>query len=147
MQNYELLYIIPNKYSEVEIKSIAEKIDNWLKQKGCQILKSENLGEKRLAYPIKQIHYGHYILRELTAERENIREINNYLTLAEEVLRYLMVKIEPVKAIKVKKIRKVRKPLEPKEEKPTKEKVPEKSKITLENLDQRLDEILQEKIL
>jgi small subunit ribosomal protein S6 len=150
-QNYELLYIIPNRYSEMEIKSITEKIDKWLVQKGCQVLKNENLGEKRLAYPIKQVRNGHYILREFAAEKEIIHEINQFLILTEGVLRHLIIKIEPVKIAKVKKIRakRVVKEIPPqKEEKPTQEERPEKkTKISLENLDQKLDEILQEKII
>lgn len=146
-QNYELLYIIPIKYSESEIKSIAEKIDKWLLEKNCQILKSENFGERKLAYQIKQVRYGHYILRELATEKENVKEINNYLTLAEEVLRHLIVKIEPVKKAWAIRTKITKKAPEPNKEKPTDEEVSEKDKITLDNLDQKLDEILQEKIV
>lgn len=152
-QNYELLYVIANKYSETEVKPIIEKIDNFLKQKKCEILKSEDWGKKKLAYPIKQSRYGYYILREFTNEneKENIREINHFLILAEEVIRHLIIKIKPIK--KTTKIRKVKtketleeaRPV--KEEKIAKKEEDKKTKISLDNLDEKLDELLQEKII
>lgn len=90
---YELLYIIPNKYSEDEAKKIHSKILELAKKNGFEVTNEENLGSKKLAYPIKHAYYGYYFLIHFKlAEKANLVSFNQKLGIMPEVLRSQIVK-------------------------------------------------------
>lgn len=107
MQNYELLYIIPNQYTDEEAKKIKKKIDAMLKGFGAIIGIEEDMGKKKLAYPIGQVAHGYYILSEFELEDgAKLAEINNNLRLDKEILRAQIVikqKLTPEQIEKAKK--------------------------------------------
>ncbi|PIY78629.1 MAG: 30S ribosomal protein S6, partial [Parcubacteria group bacterium CG_4_10_14_0_8_um_filter_35_7] len=49
--HYELLYIIPAKYSEKELQPVINQVIPLIKKAGGEILRDDNLGRKKLAYP------------------------------------------------------------------------------------------------
>ncbi len=91
MKEYELLYIIPAQYTDVEIGKIQEKIQKLLEDAGAKVFRNENLGKIRLAYPIKTQRHGSYILVHFNAEASVIQDLNRRLTLAEEILRHTLL--------------------------------------------------------
>lgn len=90
---YELLYIIPIRYTDAEIEGIQSTVRGLVEKAGAKIVKEENLGRIRLAYPIKQTRHGTYILAYLEAETAVVAEIENQLRLATEVLRHMLVRL------------------------------------------------------
>lgn len=87
-KEYELLYIIPNKYTDEEVVPIMTKIDDMIKKLAMTLVKTENQGKRKLAYVIKQFNHGYYILSEFKGSTESINELSNQLTLMPEVLRH-----------------------------------------------------------
>jgi len=148
MQHYELLYIITGKFTEEEIEPIASKINELIEKSEGKITLSENLGRKKLAYPIKHNHNGYYQLVEFDLEPQKLIGFEKKLGLTSEVLRHQVVKkklktqeeITKEKEI-AEKIVKKQKEEEIKEE--IKEKAPAKEKMKLEDLDKKLDELLE----
>ncbi|OQA36780.1 MAG: 30S ribosomal protein S6 [Parcubacteria group bacterium ADurb.Bin326] len=158
MKNYELLYIIPNQYTEDEAKGIKEKIDGVIKSHGGVIGYENLMGKRKLAYPIDKIAHGYYILTEFELEDgTKLKEINDFLRLDKEILRAQVIakkKITPeeierqkkqeaeFKEIETKDDRSERPARAPrKEERPVaKEKV--EKKVEAKPLDEKLNEIL-----
>jgi small subunit ribosomal protein S6 len=91
MKGYELFYIIGTQYTDDEIGGVQTKIASMLEEAGAKILKNENLGKIRLAYPIKKIRHGSYILVYFDAEGSVITDVNRRLGLADEVLRHTIL--------------------------------------------------------
>jgi small subunit ribosomal protein S6 len=91
MKEYELLYIVPAQYTDIEISKIQEKIHQLLESTGAKVLRDENLGKVRLAYPIKTQRHGSYILAHFNAEPSVIQDLNRRLTLTEEILRHTLL--------------------------------------------------------
>lgn len=90
---YELLYIIPNKYSETEYKEINQKIKEMAQKENLEILTEEDLGKKKLAYPIKHFFNGYYLTINFKAEnKEKILKFEQKLKVMPEVLRHQIVK-------------------------------------------------------
>ena len=89
--HYELLYLISNKFSENEIKPIIEKINSLILSNQGKITKSEDLGKKRLAYPIKGFRFGYYGLVEFDLPGVNLTNIDRALRLMSEILRHQVV--------------------------------------------------------
>lgn len=107
MENYELLYIVPNTYTDDEAQKIREKIEGVLKSHGAILGTSEDMGKKKLAYPINQVAHGYYFLNEFELEDgSKLSEINNFLRLDKEVLRAQIVTKKKLTPEQIEKARK-----------------------------------------
>ena len=143
--HYELLYLISGTYSENELTPIKEKIKKIIESNEGKVTLEDSLGKKKLAYPIKNMRQGYYLLYELDLPAEKLTKPNRDLKLTTEVLRHQIVSRKPQTRsfleITKEKIKRER------EEKPKEKKVDTKGKIKLEDLDQKLDEILEGDIM
>lgn len=158
MKNYELLYIIPNQYTEDEVKEIKEKINEVIKNQGGIIGYENLMGKRKLAYTINKMAHGYYILTEFELEDgRKLIEISNFLRLDKKILRAQIIakrKITPEEIERQKKQEMEFKEVETKdeqsehrtrvskkEEKPiVKEKTEKKTET--KPLDEKLNEIL-----
>jgi len=151
MQNYELLYIIPNQYTDEEAKKIKEKVDAMLKGFGAIIGIEEDMGKKKLAYPIGQVAHGYYFLNEFELEDgTKLAEINNNLRLDKEILRAQIVVKQKLTPEQIEKARKheaararMMKEATEKEESAKPSTKAEDKKVNIKNLDEKLEEILK----
>ena len=95
MSNYELLYTLPAKYTDVEIRAEQEKITNALTGFGMSISRNEEVGKIKIAYPMSHHRYGHFILVEFDAPAPALAKINEYLRLSKDtILRHQIFKRE-----------------------------------------------------
>jgi len=98
---HELLYIIPNQYSEDECKKINSKLKDIAEKESLKVISEDSLGKKRLSYPIKNIFHGYYFLINFTAEeKDGLKRLSRSMKLMPEILRHQIVnyKITPNKA-------------------------------------------------
>lgn len=161
--HYEILFIIPNNYTEEEAKKISENTEEIFKKAGGEITYQEYWGKKKLAYEIKGFHHGYYSLFEFDLDGENLASLDRKLKLSSEILRHQIVRrkkrsqeeIEKEKARQEKSAKnekdekKVEEPIKkevkkPKEEDKETEKKEEKKdeKGDIKDLDERLEGIL-----
>lgn len=148
---YELMYIIPSKFSDSEIDGVINKVAGVLEKHGAKVEQSQNLGKIKFAYPIAKVRHGTYVLSYIEAQAESVSKIEKDLRLTDEVLRHLLVKREdgiptakyqfkpgsyqePLDAEGKRVI--ARKPRTPKQAEPS-------ERFSTEELDKRLDEILE----
>jgi small subunit ribosomal protein S6 len=87
---YELLYIVPNKYTEEEVPQIQTKVKGIIEKSGGQIKKDVNYGKRRLAYPVKHNHYGYYLLHHFEMPSKATKELEETLRVQDEILRHLI---------------------------------------------------------
>ena len=142
--HYELLYIVSNKYSEEELRPISDQANKIIKDNGGVITSHEEWGKKRLAYPIEHFNYGYYNLVEFDIASNKLAKINNELRLAKEIMRHQIVAKKVKTAAAIKKEKEIFDKIATKaaaQEKATKEKT--KGKVDLEELDKKLDKILE----
>lgn len=168
MKTYELLYIIPSKFTEKETGDISREVEAILKNTQANILESKFLGKRLLSYPINHSHYGIYELIKFETDAPTVKKIDEKLRLTSEIARHQIMKfIETQKPDfeKAKTGRRTEKtkvtrtapsfesPLAPpggrdqlQPRAPLRKEPPEpgKEKIKLEELDKKLEEILKE---
>ncbi len=118
--HYELLFIIPNNFTEDEAKKIDTNIESIIKDLEGEITHQEYWGKKRLAYEINHHHYGYYSLLEFDLLAEKLTELNRVLKLSNEVLRHQIIKRkkrnpEEIEAEKVRQEKTIRKEKETKD--------------------------------
>ncbi|KKR87417.1 MAG: 30S ribosomal protein S6 [Candidatus Uhrbacteria bacterium GW2011_GWF2_41_16] len=93
---YELLYILPSRYTDTEVEEIQKKIDALIQgQASGTIVREEILGKIRMAYPIGQTRHGTYVLIYFTTEPSVIPKLDAQFHLTEEILRYTILQAEP----------------------------------------------------
>jgi len=95
MNRYELIYIIDTGLEEAARKELVEKVSALISANGGEIEKvDETWGKRRLAYAIDYKTEGWYVLVNFKAPAELPRELERNLQINENVLRYLVVKLE-----------------------------------------------------
>lgn len=144
MKHYELLYIISGQYTEEEMEVVSAKINEMIKKYGGEMTMTDNLGSKKLAYPIARAQVGNYLVIEFNAEPEKIKELEKEMKLTPEVLRYQVVlkKMRTRAEIEAEKIRQ-----EKMTQKTEEARVEPAPKVSLEELDKKLGEILEGEII
>ena len=157
MQKYELLYIVPAKYTEEELKGLSEKVGTIVSQSGVNILETTILGKRKLAYPINHLKYGHYVLIDLEAEEDVIEKLNRTLRLTTELLRHIIIVKDPTltkipdfaesgEIVKAEREDSERRERRRPARKPVQVPV-KKQDVNMDDLDKKLDEILTEEVL
>jgi small subunit ribosomal protein S6 len=91
MNKYELLYIVPTQYTDAEVGEIQARIAGQLEKLGAKILRNEMIGKIRLAYIIKKARHGSYVLVHFDADPSLMKEFNRSMELNEEILRHTLL--------------------------------------------------------
>ena len=95
MNRYEMIYIIDTGLEDSARKELIEKVSALIENNGGEIEKvDETWGKRRLAYAIDYKTEGWYVLVTFKAPVELPRELERNLQINENVLRYLVVKLE-----------------------------------------------------
>jgi small subunit ribosomal protein S6 len=92
--HYEILFIIPNKYTEDEAKQVVKEVQKIIEKFSGIITYEEFWGKKKLAYPIQHNHFGYYQLFRFDAEKPQLKEINEILRLFEKIIRHQIIKVK-----------------------------------------------------
>jgi len=145
--HYEMLFIVPNKYTEDEVAKIVDKVRKIIKENGGNITFSEDWGKKKFAYEINHYNHGYYSLFEFDLASESLAKIDRALRMSNEVLRHQIVKKRIKTAEDIKQDEKIAEKIAKKTEAKDKEEKDEarakdKSKLELKDLDDKLDKIL-----
>lgn len=153
---YELLYILPSQYADSEIDGIKANISTLIEKVGAKIEKSDTLGKIKLAYPINKARHGTYVLTYFTLEEKDLLlKLDRELRHTEEVLRHVIVKREDGIPAHPITLTSYEEPITPEGKRTKKEKVEEvqvkqepigTEKLSTEELDKKLDEILDKDI-
>lgn len=93
MRNYELTFVVRADIPEDAVASTIEQIQNWVTaDEGNEVLRVDQWGRRKLAYPINDQREGHYVLLEISLATASIAELERNLKLSDAVLRYLLIR-------------------------------------------------------
>jgi small subunit ribosomal protein S6 len=152
--HYEVLFIIPNKFTDEEAKTVASEVEKIITAGGGQITSREYWGKKRLAYEIKQNAFGYYGLCEFDLEGVNLAKIDKDLRLAANVLRHQIVVKKAKTAEELAQAQKIRAKIDSKKAEAEKKLQDKKvttapaaaksadTRVNLKDLDEKLEGIL-----
>ncbi len=94
MNDYEVTYILRPSLEEAEVEERANAIGEIVKGQGGQVSAIERLGKKRLAYEIKDVREGNYVVMQFKSEPPVSKELERQLKLHDDVLRALVVRLD-----------------------------------------------------
>ena len=92
MHQYELMVIFP--LEEDQHKAGREKLLTDLGNNGAEIEKTDEIGDRDLAYEIKKRRRGKYVLFTVKADPASIINLDRIFKLNQNLLKYLFVNIE-----------------------------------------------------
>ncbi len=97
-RDYELAFILNPEVNEEQTQAILGRVSQVVANNGGQIVKVNQWGRRRLAYPIEHHRDGFYVFIDMILTPETVIELDRTLKVSEEVLRH-MVKKRDAKAV------------------------------------------------
>lgn len=94
MRKYETFFIVDPELTEEAYTIVGDKLKGIVDANGGTVLSYVSWGKKKLAYPVKKRHQGHYILMENAGGPELVAELERNMRLDERVLKFITVKLE-----------------------------------------------------
>ena len=73
---------------------MTKEITDFIVSQGGEILKVENLGRKKLTYPIKRTRNGLYVLINFKLTPEKVNEVDHKIRVTAGIIRHLMINME-----------------------------------------------------
>ena len=92
MKEYELTVLI-HPDLEADLETPLTKVRDIIKNAGGTIIREDNWGKKKLAYPIRREEFGIYIYMDVSLPADAPLKISNIFNITDEVLRYLLVTV------------------------------------------------------
>lgn len=94
MRKYEITYIAHPDLDEAAFKKLNDQVSDWIKDGGGKITKTDIWGTRKLAYPIRKLTVGQYVLLQTELETSFVAELERQFGLQESVMRFLIVSAE-----------------------------------------------------
>ena len=91
MREYELVLIIHPDLDETAFNEIVERVAGWIKNDDGEITKIDVWGRRQLAYPIRKLNEGQYVLLHVKMNAQFGKTIERDLRYMESILRYMLI--------------------------------------------------------
>lgn len=91
MRRYEIMLILPPEADDKVVSGVTDRMAEVLRDRGGEIGKVDRWGKRRLAYTLRRLSEGFYIVVECTADPAAMKEMDRVLTLADDVIRFKVV--------------------------------------------------------
>ena len=94
MNKYEMMFIVKATMESENVKATAENIKKIVTELKGNVVEYKELGEKKLAYPIKKELNGYYFVMQFEATNAAEAELSRKAGLDENILRHLIVRLD-----------------------------------------------------
>lgn len=94
MKNYEMMFIVKATIDEEAVKTVVENTKAIITSMKGEITDSKELGNKKLAYPIKKEITGYYFVLNFSGSEEIINELDRKSRIDENMLRHMIIRLD-----------------------------------------------------
>ncbi|MBN1148672.1 MAG: 30S ribosomal protein S6 [Anaerolineales bacterium] len=91
MREYELMFVIHPDLDENAFAAVMNRISGWITEDGGEVVKTDIWGKRTLAYPIRKLTEGQYVLMQTKMQPKFGAVLERNLRYLEPVLRYLII--------------------------------------------------------
>lgn len=158
MKQYELLYVIPATYAETELQPVMDGVTKELTKLEAKITRNDMVSKLKIAYPIAKTRHGYYVIVDMELEESKVAALDKALRLHSDVIRH-QVGVKDPKAKPVMSLTSVdyidrERPAKKHTERSTTDrqaaaapkKDASKAEVNMEEIDKKLDKIVEGKI-
>ncbi len=94
MNKYEIMFIVRADIDEKTQKDTASAFEKVLTDMKAKIINFKDMGQKKLAYPIKKQIRGNYYLFNVEATVQAVNEFDRKARIDENILRFIIIREE-----------------------------------------------------
>jgi len=94
-RDYELGFILQPEVNEGQTRALLNRVEQVVANHGGQIVRVNQWGRRRLAYPIRHNRDGFYIFIDMILTPETVIELDRTLNVSEDVLRHMIKRRDP----------------------------------------------------
>lgn len=154
MQHYELILLLTPTIADEALPQAVDKVKKLLTDNSASITKDEPLGRRKLAYEIKKQRQGIYHVLRFDAPTDAANVVERALRLSPEVLRHMLIVARVRTPEDLEREQAIRAKIEARRRaaaaaagapKPAAKPEPEQ-KVSLKELDEKLEKILEETV-
>ena len=93
MNKYEIMFILKSNEEEA-IKTQVSELKAIITDMKGEIESEKEMGNRKLAYPIKKELNGYYYVMNVNANNEAVAEFDRKARISENVLRHLIIRLD-----------------------------------------------------
>lgn len=94
MLNYETLFVLQPDLPEAQVRETIDRVRRLIDGMNGQVLDIQDWGVRELAYQIGKHSRGTYVLAQYAARAEVVKELERTFKIADEVLRFISVRMD-----------------------------------------------------
>ena len=106
LRDYEILYIVRPELDDEQLQAAIATVDKLIESLGGATQKTDVWGRRRLAYEVRHLREGQYVLTDFQIDPARVPELEGTLKISDTVFRHLVVRkpeIKPKRQPKAKK--------------------------------------------
>ena len=92
MRRYETIIITPADSPDDEFQKIIDKYKGIIESRKGLVVKIDKWGKRKLAYEIKKVSRGFYILFDFVGKADAVDELERNLKIDDKILKFMTVK-------------------------------------------------------
>ena len=94
MPFYESVFIARQDVSTSQVDGLTDTFEKTIKDRGGSVTKKESWGLRPMAYKVKKNRKGNYVLMNIAAPAEAIKEMERQMHINEDVIRHLTTRVD-----------------------------------------------------
>jgi small subunit ribosomal protein S6 len=94
MALYEHIFLVRQDVTQQQVEALTEQIKTQIASLGGAVTKVEPWGLKSLAFRVKKNRKAHFTLINIAAPSEAVTEVERLLSINEDVIRYLTIRVD-----------------------------------------------------
>ena len=94
MNKYEIMFIVRADIEEKTVKDTEKAFEKILTDMKSKVVNTKDMGQRKLAYPIKDQVRGFYYILNVEASSEAVKEFDRKAKIDNNILRHLIIREE-----------------------------------------------------
>lgn len=91
-RHYEVMFIIDPRLEDAAIQQAIERYIGIVTERGGEATKVDTWGRRKMAFEIKHLNEGYYVVADVQAEPSAMDELDRVLRLADELVRHKIIR-------------------------------------------------------
>ncbi|HZV50862.1 MAG TPA: 30S ribosomal protein S6 [Candidatus Dormibacteraeota bacterium] len=91
-RDYEILYIVRPELDEQQVQEAVASVNRLIENVQGTVLKTDVWGKRKLAYEVRHLREGTYVLTDFRVEPDRIPEMEATIKISDTVFRHLIVR-------------------------------------------------------
>jgi small subunit ribosomal protein S6 len=119
LRDYEILYIVRPELDEEQVQAAVATVNKLIENLAGTVQKTDVWGRRRLAYEVRHLREGQYVLTDFQVDPARVPEMESTLKISDTVFRHLITRKPEVTERKPKKVKEAPAPPPPPAPAPT----------------------------